>query len=226
MSLRRKRSDRVSGRHAAVDADGHEPEIRVPGHDRVVVVWWERRLVIEHHGHWHGHIEITPDACERAEYSHRDLGDHSELVLSIRLQAGNRSLLCGVLDIAVPLEQEHNLQLLVGRVNAELHSREHEKRPAGELVAQVPPVLPHPAAPPPVRPERERPPQPATPEPPAEHVLPTTATPAPEPRVRDEPPRLRQLAFLQAPDDDEWITFCPLRTADDVRAPIPVQEHG
>lgn len=212
MSLRRKRADRVSGRHAAVDAGGHEPEIRVPGHDRVVVVWWERRLVIEHHGHWQGHIEITPDACERAEYSHRDLGDHSELVLSIRLQAGNRSLLCGVLEIAVPLEQEHNLQLLVGCVNAELRGREHEKRPAGELVAQVPPVLPHPAAPPPARPERERPPQPAT--------------PAPEPRVRDEPPRLRQLAFLQAPDDDEWITFRPLRTADDVRAPIPVQEHG
>jgi hypothetical protein len=48
----------------------------------------------------------------------------------------------------------------------------------------------------------------------------------PEPRVREERPRLRPLTFLQAPDDEEWITFRPLRTAADVRAPAVVREHG
>jgi len=50
--------------------------------------------------------------------------------------------------------------------------------------------------------------------------------PEPDSRVRDEPPRLRPLTFLQAPDDEEWIAFRPLRTADEVRAPVPAGEHG
>jgi hypothetical protein len=248
VSVFRKKSE-SGARHAAAGVDG--PEIRVRGY-HISVTWWQRRLIIRYHKLWRGAIEITPEACVRTDYSFRDLPDCSELLLSIRLQAGKPSELTGVLEIAFPLKREGELQLLVQRVNAEIPAREERTaRPPGELLAQAP-ALPPQDVPPPPRLERERSPQPSRREPPVDNPLATTVaamveartsavaepaslravSPAPEPlprdeppRVREESPRLRQLTFVQAPDDDEWITFRPLRTADDVRAPMPVQEH-
>lgn len=227
----RKGSDNGGARHAAEDAGPEEREIRVLGY-HLSVTWWQRRLIVQAHTKWQGAVEITPDACTRAEYSRRDVPGGSEWLLTIRLLAGDPSELRGAIEIAIPIEREKALRDLVMRVNAEISTRENAARPSGELLVQTP-ALP-PAAPPPVR--HERPPQPAKPEPAADDLLVSTvkalgearnapaAEPPPEPRVRNEPPRLRQLTFLQAPDDDEWITFRPLRTADDVRA--PVREHG
>jgi hypothetical protein len=206
-----------------------DPEIVVRGY-HLTVLWWQDRIVVQHGNVWHVYLEVSPDACHRASYSSRTYPDgHAEILLSLSLRVGPPDIpgeLEGSIEIAVPTAQEEAVLRLVVKTNAEISSRtEAVGRPAA--VPHVQPVEPRPAYA-----EPEPTPQAADPA----HLLRSAVVALadvkyapveePAPPQRNEPPQLRQLAFVQAPDDADWVSFSPLRTADEVRAVLPAGEYG
>jgi hypothetical protein len=249
---RKKSADDQPDPDRAVDPAA--AEIVVLGYD-LMVLWWQRRIVVQRSKGWQIYLEIGSEACVRADWTTTVFDEGSECLLSLRLrvgQPGPPSELGGSLEIAFPRNQEAAVQSLVTRVNAEISTRRNAERAAQPAAAPVStPAMTtiQPAEPRPVYAEPEKPrhaakaAQPVNPlmstvvaladgrtTPAAEPPRPALPPPAPveprEPPPRNEPPRLRQLDFTQAPDDENWISFCPLRTADEVRAPQPIREHG
>jgi hypothetical protein len=222
-------------------ADPADPEIVVRGY-HLTVLWWQDRIVVQHNKIWHIYLEVSPVACHRADYSSKVYPDgHAETLLSLTLRVGFPDMpgeLEGSIEIAFPTTHEDAVRQLVVKTNAEISSRaEAAGRPAA--VPPVPHVQP---IEPPVYP-RPEPARPAMKTAEPIDLLRSTAitlaeakyapvdeaprpVPVVEPPPRNEPPRLRQLDFVQAPDDADWISFCPLRTADEVRAVLPAGEYG